>query len=65
MNDIKKAVLVFQLKRPPFTSKCVFAEDEVPGKMYKHVATIDPAIWIERLLNQDNGSNKIIEELYE
>ena len=66
MNELSKAVFVYQLRNKPYTSKCVYIEDDHYGvdKRYRHIATIDPAWWIETLLNSKDKM-KAIENLYE
>lgn len=61
-----KVVFVYQLRRKPYTSKCVYVDNDscATNKRYRHVATIDPASWIEFLLNSKDKA-KHIEELYD
>ena len=60
------AVLVYQQNKNPFKHRIVYAiageEAKIkPGEM--HVASLDPAMWIEALLNSGNKL-KVIEDLY-
>ena len=66
MTETDRIIFVYQLKRKPYTSKCVHIEDDHYGidKRYRHIATIDPAVWLEGLLNSNDKNNQI-EELYE
>mgnify|MGYP001575832571 FL=1 len=63
MGELSKAVFVYQLKNKPYTSKCVYIDYGI-DKRYRHVATIDPAWWIETLLNSKDKM-KAIENLYD
>jgi len=66
MTEIDRIVLVYQLKKKPYISKCVYFENDkhAMDEKYTHVATLDPARWIETLLNSKD-KNKLIEELYD
>jgi len=47
-------VYVFELKRKPHTCKAVYPEDAgilANDKDYWHIGTLNPAAWIEYLLN--------------
>jgi hypothetical protein len=47
-------VFVFELKRKPHTCKAVYFEDAgtlANDKDYRHIGTLNPAAWIEYLLN--------------
>ena len=64
-NRIECAVLVYQEIKKPYRHRVVYAiaSDSKIEAGEKHIATLDPAMWLEYLLN---GKNKLktIEKLY-
>lgn len=65
-STIRHAILVYQSVRKPYKSKCVYLDDCVEGldkKKWRFVASIEPAQWIEYLLNVSGERNKHVEGL--
>lgn len=60
---IESVVFVYQQTGKPYRTKCVYYDDPIPGKGWVHTGTIQPAAWIERLLNRPEQRQKQIEEL--
>jgi len=65
VNSVNFAAItfVYQQTREPFKTKCVYMNDEHPKKGWKHVATINPAAWIELLMNNPADRQLQIEQL--
>lgn len=64
-NNIECIVLVYRKTRKPYRHRIVYAlsEDNKIRAGEKHVATLDPAMWIQYLLNSEDKL-KAIEKLY-
>ena len=65
-ENLAAVVFVFERSRPPFTKHCVYldqASNYVDHKEWRHTATIDPAAWIECLLNHPREREDIIDGL--
>lgn len=66
MNTLDATVFVYQSKRKPYKTKCVYIDD-APGYErnpgWKHTATLHPAKWIEHLMNNPKDRAEIIEGL--
>lgn len=60
---IDSVVFVYQQKRKPYMNVCIYSDDPQPDKGWKHTGTIDPAKWIEHLLNKPEDRQKHIESI--
>lgn len=65
-STIEHAVLVYQQTKRPFKKRVFYmnSHTKIDECGWKHVATLDPATWIECLLNIKNKLN-FIKELNE
>lgn len=66
-NDLSHTVFVYERKRKPYKSVVVYsdkAERYAKDKNWIHTATINPAAWIEYLLNHPKERLQQIEELF-
>lgn len=64
-NRIECAVMVYQQTKKPYRHRIAYAlaSDSAIKPGEKHIATLDPAMWIEHLLNSKDKV-KAIEKLY-
>ena len=60
---LDSVVFVYQQTRKPYRTKCVYTDDPQPDKGWKHTGTLDPAKWIEHLLNHPHERQKQIESI--
>ena len=61
--NLRAIVFVYQQTRRPHKSRCVHISQPSPGPGWRHTATIDPALWLEYLLNNPRERERHIETL--
>lgn len=64
--NLAAAVFVFEGKRKPYTTRVVYldhAHDYKCSAKWTHVATLEPASWIEALMNHPKERQHMIEGL--
>jgi len=61
---VEGIVFVYESTRKPYRTLCVYlGEKPIDRNRWTHVATIDPAAWIENLINNPKDRERHIEEL--
>ena len=64
--NLTATVFVYQQRRKPYRTRCVYLNDAHGldrDKAWQHTATLNPAVWIEYLLNHPGEREKLIEEM--
>lgn len=65
-QNLTATVFVFESTRKPFTTHVVYLDQAscyVDNPKWKHTATLEPAVWIEHLMNNPSEREKQIESL--
>lgn len=65
-QNLAATVFIFQSTRKPFTTHAVYldqASDYVGHPGWRHTATLEPALWIEHLLNHPGDREEHIERI--
>jgi hypothetical protein len=65
-QNLSATVFIFERKSKPFTTHAVYIDQAsyyTNHPEWNHVATIEPAMWIENLLNNPKSREQNIESL--
>lgn len=66
-SPLSATVFIYERKRKPYESRVVYYEDArayANNPKWVHTGTLNPAAWIEYLLNHPEEREKHIEELF-
>lgn len=68
VNNLAHTVFVFESRLKPYRSVVVYDDDAKPyadnPKRWAHTATLNPAAWMEYLLNHPGERERQIEDLF-